>query len=119
MWTSCWPPLAPDTVIQLEPGTYNVSGAKGYGLPSENPYYAWTEKYDGFELMLQSVKNLTIRGSGKVNTTLECDPRSASVINLKNCENVTLGGFHRRSHPGTGSMQQRRYLPAKLHRRGP
>ena len=29
------------------------------------------EKYDGFELMLQNVKNLTIRGSGKVNTTLE------------------------------------------------
>ena len=85
--------IAPDTVIQLEPGTYNLSGAKGYGLPSENPYCAWTEKYDGFELMLQNVKNLTIRGSGKVNTTLECDPRSASVINLKNCENVTLEDF--------------------------
>lgn len=85
--------IAPDTVIQLESGTYNLSGAKGYGLPSESPYYAWTEKYDGFELMLQNVKNLTIRGSGKVNTTLECDPRSASVINLKNCENVTLEDF--------------------------
>ena len=85
--------IAPDTVIQLEPGTYNLSGAKGYGLPSESPYYAWTEKYDGFELMLQNVKNLTIRGSGKVNTTLEWDPRSASVINLKNCENVTLEDF--------------------------
>ena len=85
--------IAPDTVIQLEPGTYNLSGATGYGLPSESPYYAWTEKYDGFELMLQNVKNLTIRGSGKVNTTLECDPRSASVINLKNCENVTLEDF--------------------------
>ena len=85
--------IAPDTVIQLEPGTYNLSGAKGYGLPSESPYYVWTEKYDGFELMLQNVKNLTIRGSGKVNTTLECDPRSASVINLKNCENVTLEDF--------------------------
>ena len=43
--------------------------------------------------MLQNVKNLPIRGSGKVNTTLECDPRSASVINLKNCENVTLEDF--------------------------
>ena len=85
--------IAPDAVIQLEPGTYNLSGATGYGLPSENPYYGWTEKYDGFELMLQNVKNLTIRGSGKVNTTLECDPRSASVINLKNCENVTLEDF--------------------------
>ena len=85
--------IAPDTVIQLESGTYNLSSATGYGLPSESPYYAWTEKYDGFELMLQNVKNLTIRGSGKVNTTLECDPRSASVINLKNCENVTLEDF--------------------------
>lgn len=85
--------IAPDTVIQLESGTYNLSGAKGYGLPSESPYYAWTEKYDGFELMLQNVKNLTIRGSGKVSTTLECGPRSASVINLKNCENVTLEDF--------------------------
>ena len=85
--------IAPDTVIQLESGTYNLSSATGSGLPSESPYYAWTEKYDGFELMLQNVKNLTIRGSGKVNTTLECDPRSASVINLKNCENVTLEDF--------------------------
>ena len=57
--------IAPDTVIQLEPGTYNLSGAKGYGLPSESPYYAWTEKYDGFELMLQNVKNLTIRAAAR------------------------------------------------------
>ena len=85
--------IAPDTVIQLEPGTYNLSSATGYGLPSENPYYAWTEMYDGFELMLQNVKNLTIRGSGKLTTTLECDPRSASVVHLTGCENVTLEDF--------------------------
>ena len=43
--------------------------------------------------MLQNETNLPTRGCGKVNTTLECDPRSASVINLKNCENVTLEDF--------------------------
>lgn len=109
--------IAPDTVIQLEPGTYNLSGAKGYGLPSESPYYAWTEKYDGFELMLQNVKNLTIRGSGKVNTTLECGPRSASVINLKNCENVTLEDFTAGHTLELGQCSSGD-LPAKLHRRG-
>ena len=93
MWTSCWPPSrrTPSSSWSREPTI--CPAPKATACPRENPYCAWTEKYDGFELMLQNVKNLTIRGSGKVNTTLECDPRSASVINLKNCENVTLEDF--------------------------
>ncbi|MGM9549489.1 MAG: M56 family metallopeptidase [Faecousia sp.] len=85
--------IAPDTEIQLAAGSYNLSGASDYGLTPESDYYAWIEAYDGYELQLQNVENLTIRGGGKLVTTLETDPRSASVLHLHNCSNVTLEDF--------------------------
>ena len=101
------PAAIADTVIQLEPGTYNLSGAKATACPQRKPLLRLDGKYDGFELMLQNVKNLTIRGSkGEHGPGMR--PRSASVINLKNCENVTLEDFTA-GHTLGWSVQQRRY----------
>lgn len=84
--------IAPNTEIILEPGTYILSEASGYGQLG-NDYVVWEDRYDGYELTLTNVENLTIRGSGLHVTTLETDPRYANVIGLKFCKNVVLEDF--------------------------
>ena len=84
--------IAPNTEIVLEPGTYILSEAANYGK-SWPEYYAWREVYDGWQLTLTNVENLTIRGSGSVVTIIETDPRYSEVLALENCSNVTLEDF--------------------------
>ena len=83
--------IAPNTEIQMEPGTYNLSQAKNYGKDSD--YYIWGGDFDGYSLGVRGVDNLTIRGGGKLVTNLQTDPRYAYVLTLVNCSNVTLEDF--------------------------
>ena len=87
--------LAPDTVIELAPGTYDLSSASNYAGESGSPYYEWTGVYseDGgtaAELELRSLENLTIRGSGMTQATIAAVPRYANVLKLSSCRGVTL-----------------------------
>ena len=84
--------IAPDTEIILEPGTYILSEASDYGN-SGSGYYTWLDVYDGYQLVIAGVENLTIRGSGSLVTIIETDPRYSEVIALENCANVTLEDF--------------------------
>lgn len=85
--------IAPDTVISLTPGTYNLTEARTYGGETGNPYCSWMEVYDGYELKIKNIQGLTIRGSGRLSTTIETNPRYAAVISLDNSCDVTLEGF--------------------------
>ena len=87
--------LAPDTVIELAPGTYDLSSAANYAGESGSPYYGWTGVYSenggpSAELELRSLENLTIRGSGMTETTIAAVPRYANVLKLSSCRGVTL-----------------------------
>lgn len=85
--------IAPDTIIQLEAGTYTLSDAKTYGGDTGNPYCVWSEVYDGYELKIKNVQGLTIRGDGRVSTNIETDPRYAAVLSFCNTWGVSLTGF--------------------------
>ena len=85
--------IGPDREIRLAEGTYDFSSADSYAQPTESPYCFWQETYDGFELVVQDVKNLTITGAGKNHVVLSAVPRYAQVLRLQNCENVSLTGF--------------------------
>ena len=85
--------IGPNTVIELEPGTYRLNEASGYAQPSGNPYYEWSEMGDGYQLVIKNVENLTLRGSGKVSTTIATDPRYANVLCLQNCTDLVLEDF--------------------------
>lgn len=85
--------IAPNTEIILQPGTYNLCKAKTYGGETGRDYYSWSGGYDGSELVIHNVENLTIRGSGRLSTTLETEPRSANVIRFVTVSGVTLDGF--------------------------
>ena len=85
--------IGPDREIILKPGTYNLCEAKNYGKNTNSEYYSWEGSYDGYELVIRSVENLTIRGSGRLATTIETDPRWANVIRFQNSTGLTLEGF--------------------------
>ena len=85
--------IGPDREIVMAAGTYNLSNANNYGKLPKSEYYVWEGSYDGYELVLQNVDNLTIRGIGKISTTLETEPRWANVLRVRNSTNMTLVGF--------------------------
>ncbi len=82
--------IAPDTVIELEAGTYDLTTASDYGQDTHSAYYSWNGAYDGFELVLQNMRNLTIRGAGNGETVLAAVPRYANVLKFSGCRDVTL-----------------------------
>ena len=83
--------IAPDTVIELAPGTYDLSTAASYRGSSTNPFYIWNEVYDeGAELEICGVQNLVIRGADKDGTVIAAVPRYANVIKFSNCQDVTV-----------------------------
>lgn len=81
--------IGPDREIRVEAGTYNFSYAK----PTENQYCYWQDAYDGQELVIQNVKNLTITGVGKNTVVFATEPRYAQVLRFHNCKNIFLSGF--------------------------
>ena len=86
--------IAPDTVIELRSGTYDLSTAASYKGSSTNPFIVWNEVYDnGAELEIRGVQNLTIRGAGRDSTTISAVPRYANVIKFSNCQDVTVEGL--------------------------
>ena len=88
--------IAPDTVIELAAGTYDLSTASDYGKDSANPYYVWNEVYPGndkgttAELELRNLRNLTIIGSGLNKTTIAAVPRYANVLKFSGCRDIRV-----------------------------
>lgn len=81
--------IAPDAEILLTEGTYYLNSAKDYGK-SQSPYYDWESRgTNDFALVLKA-DNLTIRGGGQGKTNLLTEPRTADVLTLRECRNVTL-----------------------------
>lgn len=84
--------IGPNTEIRMEPGSYILSESESYGKTISD-YCIWEERFDGYELRICNVVDLTIRGSGAHVTTLETDPRYANVMSLAHCSNVVLEDF--------------------------
>ena len=83
--------IGPDREIRLAAGTYDLSAEAD--KPTDNPYCAWQETFDGKELVITGAKNLTITGAGKDSVTISATPRYAQVLWFQNCENLSLTGF--------------------------
>lgn len=114
--------IAPGAEIMLEASTYNLSEASDYGRTSDNPYYIWQQIGNEYELVLQGIENLTIRGSGESVTTLTTEPRYADVLVLQNCVNVVLEDFSAGHTEGSectgGVVSMRGCVDGKLSRLG-
>jgi len=113
--------IGPHREILLEAGTYNLSEAATYGSSGE--YYRWGQVSDGYELVLDGVENMAIRGSGMHVTLIETDPRFADVIALENChdveiEGITFGHTRLRGECGGGVISLRQSSDIDLHQLG-
>ncbi|MCR4622734.1 MAG: right-handed parallel beta-helix repeat-containing protein [Clostridiales bacterium] len=85
--------IGSDRKIVLAPGEYDLSAAKGYSR-SQGEHYYWEDTYgDGFALVLDTVKNLTIEGEGGAEqVSIVTRPREAAVLRLLGASGVTIDG---------------------------
>ena len=82
--------IAPDTIIELEAGTYHLPEAADYSESGESDYYYWEETWDGYQLTVAGVENLSLKGAGMGETIVSTDPRYSDVIHFVGCSNVTV-----------------------------
>lgn len=94
--------IAPDTEITLAPGVYSLSefmdevwAEHGEMWNVNHPYVQIRECYDGLELLIQNVSNLSILGgTGEFNDTqIVTEPRYSTVLNFYQCSDVDLSGI--------------------------
>jgi len=81
--------IAPDTEILVDAPLLDFSKATGYG-DTDGEYYYWNEAFDGPELCITGVSNLTVRGNGADHTenVLSSVPRYSYVLTFENCANI-------------------------------
>lgn len=72
--------------IHLKEGDYLVSNLS----LAENENVSYSPVFDGEELIIKNIKNLTITGDDKIKTQILAQPRYANVFTFKNCENITI-----------------------------
>ena len=85
--------IAPNTIIEMAEGTYDLSTARDYAA-SAGKYYSWNDIFDGGgELEIHYADNLTIRGAGMGKTVIAAVPRYANVLRFANCRNVHVSGL--------------------------
>ena len=89
--------IAPNTVIELAAGVYDLSTASNYGSDTHSSYYSWNGVYSNdevaAELVIQNVDGLTLRGAGLEETTVAAVPRYANVIKFAGCNNLTVANL--------------------------
>ncbi len=88
--------IAPNTTIELAAGTYDLSTASNYGLPTDSRYYRWNDPSpdgEGIELEILGAEGLTIRGAGREETSIVAVPRYVNVLRFSNCRDLTVEGL--------------------------
>lgn len=78
-----------DVEIFLEPGEYNLTKAKNYGRGG-SAFYHWESVFDGYELVITDVQNMTVRGSDPFSVTVCTEPRHANVLRFVDCGGIQL-----------------------------
>ena len=86
--------IGPNREIVLTSDFYDLSAASAYAT-GYSDYFYWQDEFDGPELVITDVDNLTIRSeSGDADKcTISAVPRYADVLAFRRCSNVTLSGF--------------------------
>ena len=86
--------IAPNTEIVVDAELLDLSKATGYGK-TNGDYYYWADAYDGPELYIAEVSDLTIRGSGEDHNAnvISSVPRYSNVLNFCNCSRVMVSGL--------------------------
>ena len=86
--------LGSDRKIILDCALLDLHTATDYGWGS-SAFYLWQESFDGPELLIHDVYNLTIEapGQNKKAHSISAVPRYANVLSFYRCGDLTLRGF--------------------------
>lgn len=74
--------------IKMKPGTYNITDLKQGYSESKNIY--WEEVFDGNELVLDGIDNLTLEGLGDKPVEIVVEPRYADVLTFLNSSKISI-----------------------------
>jgi len=74
--------------ILLMEGNYNLTNISADY--KSNPLVYFEDVYDGVELILDGVHNLTIQGTGDNKSEITVDPRYAYVVSFRNCSSISI-----------------------------
>lgn len=80
--------LGSNKKIKLKPGIYNLSKIKQNISSRAN--VSWEDVFDGKELIISSVENLTLEGLGSKPVEIVVEPRYADVLTFNGCNNITI-----------------------------
>ena len=80
--------LGSNKKILLEEGLYNLTTVNPSYI--NNPSISYVESFDGPELVLKGVNNLTIQGIGDTQSEIIITPRYAWVMNFQNSSNISI-----------------------------
>ena len=78
--------IGSNRTIVLEPGEYDLSATRRNG----RKHVRFDKVYDGHELVITGVENLTIRGAKGSRPTILARPRYAFVLKFENGNNIAL-----------------------------
>ena len=81
--------IAPNTQIVLAAGEYNLTDAVNYSRGGGD-YYHWEGGYDGYELVITDVENLSIVSADPMAVTISTEPRYANVLRFDNVKGLQL-----------------------------
>lgn len=79
--------IGSNCVIKLKEGSYDITSVEGLNL-AQNDNYIYQDAYDGYELVVRDVKNLTIKGIGKRLSELLARPQYGHVLIFQGCDNI-------------------------------
>jgi hypothetical protein len=74
--------------ILLKPGVYNLSNVKQINKADNS--VVWKDVYDGKQLNIQNLNNLTIEGVVPGQVEINVTPRYSQIMNFNNVSNVTI-----------------------------
>ena len=80
--------IGPDRIIQLKPGTYNLSEGAVNAVETQNRYISWEDEFDGPCPVIKSVSNLAFRGGNGV--AIVTEPAYGWVFSFETCTGISI-----------------------------
>lgn len=90
--------IAPNTKILLKTGDYNLLEPKLL----DNKYVVYNQVFDGYELEIKDIDNLTLEAEQGSKVNLLIDPRYAYVMHFTNSSNINISGIVAGHYPNKG-----------------
>lgn len=90
--------IAPNTKIILKSGDYNLLEPKVL----DNKYVQYNQVFDGYEIQIKDINNLTIEAEQGAKVNLLIDPRYAYVMHFTNSNNINISGVVAGHYPNKG-----------------